>query len=186
MITTRAEDRYVTNVIVRNRFVTGPETRRRLFATRGPGARSVSVKNVRDRIHAGGFKSRVPAKKPELSQRHKNARIAFSRAHVGWNSPQWRRVMFSDELRFYLKRVDGRKRDWRRRRERHVPAIVIPIVAFQGGGVMVWPGFQRLQRQTSLHRRKPECTTLHQRSPYASRAAVPAPDASRQYNVQGR
>ena len=52
---------------------------------------------MQNRIHAGGFKSRVPVKKPELSQYHKNGRIAFSHAHVGWNNPQWRRVMFSEE-----------------------------------------------------------------------------------------
>lgn len=139
-VTTRAEDRYIINVVARNRFLTGPETRRRLYAARGRGAPPVSVQTVRNRIHSGGFKSRVPAKKPALSQRHKDARMAFSRAHAGWNNRQWRRVMFSDESRFYLKRVDGRKRVWRRRRERHVPATVIPTVAFQGGGVMVWAG----------------------------------------------
>ena len=120
--------------------MTGPETRRRLYAARGPEARSVSVQTMRIRIFTGGFKSRVPAKKPELSQRYKNVPMAFSRAHVGWNNPQWRRVMFFDESRFYLKRVDGRKRVWRRHRERHVPATVNPTVTFQGGGVMVWAG----------------------------------------------
>ena len=97
----RAEDRYVTNIVARNRFVTRPETRRRLYAARGPDARPVSVQTVQNRIHAGGFKSRVPAKKPELSQYSKNARMAFSQAHVGWNNPQWRRVLF-DESRFIL------------------------------------------------------------------------------------
>ena len=57
----------------------------------------MGVKTVRNRIHAGGFKSMVPAKKPELTQRHKDARLAFSVANT-----QWRRVMFSDESRFYL------------------------------------------------------------------------------------
>ena len=55
-VTTRAEDRYVTNVVARNRFVTGPEVPSRLYATRGPGACPVSVQTVRNRIHAGGFK----------------------------------------------------------------------------------------------------------------------------------
>ena len=79
----------------------------------------------------------VPAKKPELTQRHKDVRLAFSRAHAlsaaplslsaAPMRPQWRRVIFSDESRLYLRRVDGRKR-------------VIPRVAYQGGGVMVWAG----------------------------------------------
>ena len=50
-------------------------------------------------------------------------------------------VIFSDESRFYLKRMDDRKRVvWRRRRERYVPATEILTVAFQGGEVMVWAG----------------------------------------------
>ena len=96
-VTTRAEDHYDTNVVARNRFVTGPEFRSRLYAARGPKARPVSVKTVRKQIHAGDFKSMLPAKKPELTQRHKDARLAFSRAHARWNNPQWRRVMFADE-----------------------------------------------------------------------------------------
>ena len=48
--------------------------------------------------------------------------------------------MFFDESKFYLNGVNVWKRVWRRRRERHVPAMVIPTVAFQGGGVMVWAG----------------------------------------------
>ena len=139
-VTTRAEDRYVTNVVARNRFVTGPEVRSRYYAARSPGARPVSVKTVRNRIHASGFKSMVPAKKPELTQRHKDARLAFSCAHARWNNPQWRRVMFSDVSRFYIRRVEGRKRVRRRRKERHLPATVIPRVAYQGGSVMVWAG----------------------------------------------
>ena len=90
--TKRAVYRYVTNVAARNRFVTGPEIHRRLYAARGPIARPVSVLTARNRIHEGGFKSRVPAKKPEFSLRHKNVPMAFSRAHVGWNNQQWRRV----------------------------------------------------------------------------------------------
>ena len=90
-VTTRAEDRYIATTVARNRFVTGPQTRRRLYAVRGPGARPVSVQTVRNCIHASGFKSRVPAKKPKLTQRHEDARLIFSRAHAGWNNPQWRR-----------------------------------------------------------------------------------------------
>ena len=48
--------------------------------------------------------------------------------------------MFSDESRFYLRRVEARKRIWRRRKERHVPATVVPRVAYQRGGVMLWAG----------------------------------------------
>ena len=45
--------------------------------------------------------------------------------------------MFSDESMLYLRRVNGRKRIGRRRRELHVPATVIPVVVSQGGEAMV-------------------------------------------------
>ena len=45
----------------------GPETRCRLHAAGGLGAQPVSVQTVRNHIHAGGFKSRVPAMKQELA-----------------------------------------------------------------------------------------------------------------------
>ena len=109
-VTARAGDRYVTNVVARNRFVTGPEVRSPLYAARGPGARPFSVKTFRNRIPAGGFKSMVLVKKPELTQRNKDARIAFGRAHARWNNLQWRRViMFSDESRF-LSTESGRQK----------------------------------------------------------------------------
>ena len=175
-VTTRAEDRYVTNVVARNRSVTGPEVRSRLYATRGPEARPVGVKTVRNRIHAGGFKSMVPAKKPELTQRHKDARLAFSVANT-----QWRRVMFSDESRFYLRRVDGRKRVWRRCKERHVPATVIPRVAYQGG-VMVWAGISATAKTDLVFI---DGNLNGQR--YIDEVLTPSvPDASRWLDIPGR
>ena len=121
--------------------MTAPEARSRLYAARGRGALPVSVMTVRNRIRAGGFKSRVPAKKKtELTQPYRDTRLRFSRAHVRWNNDEWRRVMFSDESKFYLRRVDGRKRVWWRRGERHVEATVFPRVALQGGDVIVWAG----------------------------------------------
>ena len=41
-VTTRAEDRYVTNIVARNRFMTAPEERRHLYAARGRGGLPVS------------------------------------------------------------------------------------------------------------------------------------------------
>ena len=102
------EDRYVSNIVARNRFLTGPEVRSRLYAASDRRARPDSVTTVRNRSHYGRFKSRVPAKKPELTQHHNDA----SRALAGWNSPQLRKVMFSDESMFYLRKTGGRKLVW--------------------------------------------------------------------------
>ena len=70
--------------------MTAPEAHSSLYAARGRGALPVSIMTVLNRIRAGaGFKFRVPAKKKkktELTQRHRDTRLRFSRAHVGWNN----------------------------------------------------------------------------------------------------
>ena len=72
-----------------------------------------SVQTIRNRLHAAGLKSCVPAKKPCLSQRHRAARLQFARNHVRWNRQQWQTVTFSDESRFCLRHIDRRLRVWR-------------------------------------------------------------------------
>ena len=53
---------------------------------------------------------------------------------------QWRQVFFTDESRFTLFRPDGRRRIYRRRRERFADASVTEVDRFGGGSVMVWGG----------------------------------------------
>ena len=105
--TNRAEDRLITNTTLRNRFTNAPTTTRRIRQQRGAGGIPVSVQTIRNRLHTAGLKSRVPAKKPCLSQRHRAARLQFARNHVRWNRQQWRTVTFSDESRFCLRHIDG-------------------------------------------------------------------------------
>ena len=77
-------------------MLTGLEIHSRLCAPRGQSDLPVPVQTVRNRIHSGGFKAKVPATKPDLSQCHKDARMSFSRAYNAcWNNGQG--VMFSDE-----------------------------------------------------------------------------------------
>ncbi len=57
-----------------------------------------------------------------------------------FSEQQWSNVLFSDESRFCLRKVDGRIRVWRRRGERHLEPTVVPTTAYNGGSVMVWAG----------------------------------------------
>ena len=98
-VTTRAQDRYINNIVARNRFAPASETHRRLYAA-SQESRPVSIQTVQNHIYAGGFKSRVPGEKPELTQRHGDAHLNFSRTNARWNNSQRRRVMFSDESSF--------------------------------------------------------------------------------------
>ena len=138
--TNRAEDWLITNTTLRNRFTNAPRTTRRIRQQRGAGGIPVSVQTIRNRLHAAGLKSHVPAKKPCLSQRHRTAHLQFARNHIRWNRQQWRTVTFSDESRFCLRHIDRRLRVWRWNGERHAKVNVQPRHAYHGGSVMVWAG----------------------------------------------
>ena len=144
--TNRAEDRLITN---RNRFTNAPTTTSRIRQQRGAVGIPISVQTIRNRLHAAGLKSRVPAKKPCLSQRHRAARLQFARNHVRWNKQQWRTVTFSDESRFCLRHIDGRLRVWRRNGECHAEVSVQSRHEYNGGSVMVWAGVTA-DRRTDL------------------------------------
>ena len=148
-VTTQHEDRYIAVTVARRRFVDGPSLERMLRQQRGPGARRISVQTVRNRVRASGFSSRKPAKKPQLSQRHRALRRQFCARHGRWNRQQWSRVLFSDESRFCLRKVDGRIRVWRRNGERHLEPTVQPTTAYNGGSVMIWAGIS-LKGRTAL------------------------------------
>ena len=100
----------------------GPSLERMFRQQRGPGARRILVQTVRNRVRASGFSSRKPAKKSQLSQRH---RRQFCARYGRWNRQQWSQVLFSGESRFCLLKVDGRIRVWRRNGEIHLEPTVL-------------------------------------------------------------
>ena len=110
---------------------------------RGPGAGGISVQTIRNRVRAYGFSSRKPAKKTQLSQRHRALRRQLCARHGRWNQQQWSQVLFFDESRFCLQKMDGRILVWRRNGERHFEPSVQPTTAYNGGSVMIWAGIRR-------------------------------------------
>ncbi|GFT26026.1 transposable element Tcb2 transposase [Nephila pilipes] len=56
-----------------------------------------SVDTVRSRLKQQGLKCRTPARKPFLTQYHRQMRYVFAHAHLHWSVPEWHRVVFSDE-----------------------------------------------------------------------------------------
>ena len=134
------EDRYIAITVARQRFMDGPNLERMMRQNWGPGTRPISVQTVRNRVWTSGFKARRPARKFQLFQRHRALRRQFCTRHGRLNRQQWSHVLFSDESRFCLRKVDGRIRSWRRNGESHLEPCVQPTMAYKGGSVMNWAG----------------------------------------------
>ena len=127
--TTLRQDRHITLIHLRNRFVTAVDTARRT-----PGIRNnrISDQTVRNRLRQSGLRWRRP--------RHRIARLQWARARLRWRRKTWQNILFSDESKFNLKFSDGRVRIYRRRRERFADGCVKETDQLGGGGVMVWGG----------------------------------------------
>jgi hypothetical protein len=57
---------------------------------------------------------------------------------MGWTFRNRRRIWFSDESRFLLKKRDGSIRVYRRRNERFSSSCVLEVDNCGGGSVMMW------------------------------------------------
>lgn len=143
--TTAREDRYLTNMALRQRRVTARHLRDQLRAATGT---QVSDQTVRRRLRVNNLRARRPAVRPPLLPRHRTARRDWCTRHARWQRAQWTSVLFSDESRFTLQFNDGRQRVYRRPGERFVDVNVNQRLPFGGGGIMVWGAF-------SFHHRTP-------------------------------
>lgn len=135
--TSARDDRFIILEVLRNRFLTAVEIRRRLQVARGV---VVSERTIRRRMEERDIRAKRPARGPELERHHRVARLRFAREHVNWTLDQWSKVLFSDECRVALRAPDGRERVYRRRGERFLPITTRTTVSYQGGSVMVWAG----------------------------------------------
>ena len=136
-ITTEQQDRYIRRLALQSRRRSSQSILRsvvRRFNTR------VSDQTVRNCLHAANLWARKAAKKPAMTVRQKQERLRWCRDHLRWIRREWGMVMFSDESRFCLRKVDGRVKVWRRRGERFDDSCIDRVTPFGGGSVMVWGG----------------------------------------------
>lgn len=144
--TTAAEDRFLRLQALRNRTVTARDLQADIRQATGC---VISDQTVRNRLYEVNLRSRRPVKVPKLQRHHRRMRVQFGRDHLNWQLRHWRRVMFTDESRFFLSGNDGRLRVWRRRGERYLPNTMRETTAYGGGSIMVWGGIT-LDTRTEL------------------------------------
>ena len=84
------------------------------------------------------MRARRPIKRPQLTLHHRHAQFDWSHDHLGWTIRTWRRVHWSDEIRFLLRPTHGRARVWRQRNTSFQDNHILGTTAFGCGGVTVW------------------------------------------------
>lgn len=99
---------------------------------------SISRETINRRLVEGGYHARRPQKKPKLSKRQKQLRLAWAQEHRHWGDREWRKVVFTDESSFQLHRIDRRQKVRRTTGEALRNDCVEETVAHGGGSVLVW------------------------------------------------
>ena len=136
--TTEREDRYLLRLCRNGRTKSANTLRAEwLRFTNTPVSRML----VNLRLIRAGYFARRPLKKLLLLQRHRQARMDWARNHLRWRPGHWQHVIFSDESRFLLYRIDGRIRVRRQQHEAYNEDCIVPRVQAGGGGVTIWGAF---------------------------------------------
>ena len=68
-------------------------------------------------LRKNSFKAVVKKKKPLLSARHRQRRLAFALKHRNWTVKDWKRVIWSDETKINRFQSDRRQWVWKQKRE---------------------------------------------------------------------
>ena len=92
-VTSQREDRPLRLIHLCSRMITAEDTARR---TSGLASVQNSGQNVRRRLLKSGLRARRPVVGPILKQRHRNARLAWTRARRRRRLHSWQHILFSD------------------------------------------------------------------------------------------
>jgi transposase len=111
-------------------------------AIRKEAAATFNVKLCRNSIakvlKESGYVCRVKKKKPLLTKRHKQQRLAWALNHRTWTVDEWRKVIWSDETAFMLVNGAGREYCWTKDGDVLDNDQVQPTKKFGGGKLMIW------------------------------------------------
>ena len=97
-VTSDRDDRALQRLVRRMPFATSPVLKQHWLPIR-----RLSTRTVRNRLKSAGLKSRRVNKRPLLADRHRRSRLAWCLARHGLNLRTWRKILWSDESRFFLR-----------------------------------------------------------------------------------
>jgi transposase len=112
--------RVITRIVSQNRQSTIPQITADYNSGR-VGHDCISSITMRRTLKSLGMFKKVAAHKLLISAKNRLFRTRWCREHLHWTVEDWRKIVFTDEVRVSL-RNDGRIRMWRRRGERYAAA----------------------------------------------------------------
>src|SRR5713226_1137107 len=84
------------------------------------------------------FKAVTKKKKPLVSAMHRKKCLAFALTYKEWTMEDWKRVIWSDEMKINRIGSDGKQWVWKQVGEGLISREVQGTVKFGGGKIMVW------------------------------------------------
>ena len=84
----------------------------------------ISIHTVQRRLSEANLSCRRPYAGAILSRQRRANRVLWARQHLRWTLQQWDSVVFSDESRFCVRHMDGRRKVYRRPGERYADCCV--------------------------------------------------------------
>lgn len=100
--------------------------------------REITPRIVRLALYRNGFRGRKQVKKPRLTARHRQQRLAFAREYAKKPASFWKDVVFSDEAPFRIFPTPSGQWTWRRPGEALEERNLLPTVKHGGGSIQVW------------------------------------------------
>ena len=116
---------------------------------------------VRPYLHQQGLRARGPVVKQKLPAPHKSPRLQWAVTHRQWRLAAFRNGLISDDVRLYLKLIDGHWWVWCRPGE-HLEQCIVQKTDYGGGSIMVWSGNQLDRKHcTRMHNWEYECSIVY-------------------------
>ena len=137
--TTPRQDRALLRMVRQDRFLSTRALTARMRNLYGMRAGRTTVNN---RLLSRGYRAYRPTTKPLLTANHRRLRLEWAQRWRNLTVAHWQHVIFGDESRFQLYRVDGRLRVRRLPGERFRPGCQAHRVQAGGGSVQVWGAFR--------------------------------------------
>jgi len=130
-----SDERYIVRKVKANPKLSAPKLAAEVCGDLGKSCHPDTVRRV---LHNHQLHGRVARKKPFISKKNIQSRLAFAREHINKDSTFWNTVIFSDESKFNIFGSDGMSYVWRKANTELNKENLKATVKHGGGHVMVW------------------------------------------------